>query len=338
MSTTRLATPNRLRNSNKSAKSTGAKEKKVPAKRVSPPRTVAFTQLDVFAEQRLQGNMLAVIHDATGLSSEEMQALARETNLSEACSILPRSEAEEKKDGVKVRIFTVQEELPFAGHPTLGTASWLWMNHPRLQRANEITLDLHIGKIPVRFTQPTASDHGVFAEMEQPDPEFLKVLHEPDGVASALGIDASELAKGVPIATVSTGMPFCIVTLASVESLSRLRIPLDRAERYLRWHASKFFYVIAPVDKATGANWRARMQFYNGEDPATGSAAGCCISFLVKHGLAKSGEKVVIEQGVEMQRPSRIVASAEKTKDGEVRKIRVGGRTIQVANGHFFLP
>jgi trans-2,3-dihydro-3-hydroxyanthranilate isomerase len=299
---------------------------------------VEWSQLDVFAEQRLQGNMLAVIHDATGLSTEEMQAIARETNLSETCFILPGSEAEEKKNGIKVRIFTTQEELPFAGHPTLGAASWLWMHHPRAQGADEISLNLPVGKIPVRFTRPNSTDRGVFAEMEQRDPEFLKVLHEPDGVASALGIDASELAKGVPIATVSTGMPFCIVTLASVESLSRLRIPLDRAERYLRWHASKFFYVIAPVDQATGATWRARMQFYNGEDPATGSAAGCCISFLVKHGLAKSGEKVVIEQGVEMQRPSRIVASAEKNKDGEIRKVRVGGRTIQVANGHFFLP
>jgi trans-2,3-dihydro-3-hydroxyanthranilate isomerase len=96
--------------------------------------------------------------------------------------------------------------------------------------------------------------------------------------------------------------------------------------------------VIAPVDKATGANWRARMQFYGGEDPATGSAAGCCIAFLVKHGLAKSEEHIVIEQGVEIQRRSRIVASAEKTKSGEVRKVRVGGRTIPVANGRFFLP
>ncbi len=302
------------------------------------PHSVEWAQMDVFAERRLEGNMLAVFPDGTGLTSAEMQALSRETNLSETTFILPRTEAVEREQGVVVRIFTTQEELPFAGHPTLGTASWLWMHDKRLRGADEIVLDLTVGKIPVRFTKPENGELGVFAEMQQRDPEFIDVLHDPDGVASALGIDAAELAKDVPIATVSTGMPFCIVTLASVESLSKLRIPLDRAERYLRWHASKFFYVIAPVDQATGARWRARMQYYNGEDPATGSAAGCCISFLVKHGLAKSGERVVIEQGVEIERRSRIVASAEKTKKGDVREVRVGGRTIPVATGRFFLP
>lgn len=312
--------------------------KKQVAKRVQDLHSVEWAQMDVFAERQLEGNMLAVFPDGTGLTPFEMQALARETNLSETAFILPRTEAIERKEGIAIRIFTTQEELPFAGHPALGTASWLWMHHPRLRGADEIVLDLAVGKIPVQFTKPKAGELGVFAEMQQRDPDFVQVLHDPDGIASALGIDASELAKDVPIATVSTGMPFCIVTLASIETLSRLRIPLDRAERYLRWHGSKFFYVIAPVDKTTGANWRARMQFYNGEDAATGSAAGCCISFLVQHGLAKSGERVVIEQGVEMQRPSRIVASAEKAKSGEIHNVRVGGRTIPVANGRFFLP
>jgi trans-2,3-dihydro-3-hydroxyanthranilate isomerase len=311
---------------------------KPAAKTSDQPHSVEWAQMDVFAERRLEGNMLAVFPDGTGLTSAEMQALSRETNLSETTFILPRTEAVEREQGVAVRIFTTQEELPFAGHPTLGTASWLWMHDERLRGADEIVLDLTVGKIPVRFTKPENGELGVFAEMQQRDPEFVDVLHDPDGVASALGIDAAELAKDVPIGTVSTGMPFCIVTLASVESLSKLRIPLDRAERYLRWHASKFFYVIAPVDKNTGATWRARMQYYNGEDPATGSAAGCCISFLVKHGLAKSGERIVMEQGVEIERRSRIVASAEKTKKGDVREVRVGGRTIPVATGRFFLP
>lgn len=312
--------------------------KKQVAKRVEEPRSVEWAQMDVFAERHLEGNMLAVFPDGTALTSLEMQALSRETNLSETTFILPRTEAIERKEGIAVRIFTTQEELPFAGHPTLGTASWLWLHHPRLRGADEIVLDLAVGKIPVQFTKPKAGELGIFAEMQQRDPDFVQVLHDPDGIASALGIDASELAKDVPIVTVSTGMPFCIVTLASIETLSRLRVPLDRAERYLRWHGSKCFYVIAPVDSATGASWRARMQFYNGEDPATGSAAGCCIAFLVKHGLAKSGERVVIEQGVEIQRRSRIVASAEKSKSGQIQKVRVGGRTIPVANGRFFLP
>jgi trans-2,3-dihydro-3-hydroxyanthranilate isomerase len=134
--------------------------------------------------------------------------------------------------------------------------------------------------------------------------------------------------------TVSTGNAFCIVALRSVEALSRLAIPQREATAWLRSHGTRWFYCIAPVGDGS---WRARMQWYSGEDPATGSAAGPCIAWLVKKGLAVSQQPVVLEQGVEMLRPSRITAQAELS-DSEVRSILVSGRTIPVAEGRFFLP
>src|ERR1700733_12290279 len=114
-------------------------------------RPLNYSVVDVFAERPFEGNALAVFHDAGSLSGEEMQTLARETNLSETTFILPEDAATEEREGVRVRIFTTQEELPFAGHPTLGTATWLYLNHPTLRGAETIMLRLNVGKITVRF-------------------------------------------------------------------------------------------------------------------------------------------------------------------------------------------
>src|SRR5204863_9428543 len=117
-----------------------------------PGRTYEFVQLDVFTQTPLEGNPLAIFTDAQGLSDGEMQALAREMNLSETTFILPRDAATEAREGKKVRIFTVETELPFAGHPTLGTALYLYASDSNLKKSEEITLDLKAGKVPVRFT------------------------------------------------------------------------------------------------------------------------------------------------------------------------------------------
>src|SRR5438309_12131332 len=142
-------------------------------------RTYEFVQLDVFTRTPLTGNPLAVFTDARGLSDGEMQALAREMNLSETTFILPRERATEARAGKQVRIFTVAEELPFAGHPTLGTALYLYARAaPVSEQSAEIALDLKAGKIPVRFTANSENaarnrvDGQVFGEMRQRDPEF----------------------------------------------------------------------------------------------------------------------------------------------------------------------
>jgi trans-2,3-dihydro-3-hydroxyanthranilate isomerase len=305
-------------------------------------RPFEYAQVDVFTEDPLAGNMLAVFTDARGLSTEQMQALARETNLAETSFILPRDAAIEQERGVQVRIFTTQEELQFAGHPTLGTASWLYWNHPVLRGSEVITLDLPVGPIPVRFGPQMPNKRGVFGTMQQKDPVF-GAIHDRAAVAAALGLSVDDLDPELPIQTVSTGMAFCIVPLRSMEVAGRLCIPQSTAQAYLDRSDAKFFHCITRAPAGSGADWHARMQFYNGEDPATGSASGCAIAYLVRHGLAGSERPILLEQGIEIQRPSRIYVQATREDFGpegepKLTKVFVGGRTIPVAMGRFFLP
>ncbi len=172
----------------------------------SATRTFDYAQVDVFAERPLEGNALAIVNDARGLTTAEMQAIARETNLSETTFILPRDPEIEAARGVHVRIFTVREELEFAGHPTLGTASWLYLNHPPLRGAPKITLDLRVGPIPVTFAAEQTGP-GVFATMRQSDPIFGSI-HDPAAIAAALGLSVDDLDLVLPIQTVSTGIAF----------------------------------------------------------------------------------------------------------------------------------
>jgi trans-2,3-dihydro-3-hydroxyanthranilate isomerase len=304
------------------------------------PGSLDFAQVDVFAERPLEGNALAIFTDARGLSSGEMQALARETNLSETTFILPRDPEIERERGVQVRIFLTTEEVPFAGHPTLGTASWLYWNHPTLRSAEQITLDLGVGPITVRFTPPQLGEPGVFGTMKQSDPVFGELLNsseERTALAAALNLTLGDLDPNLPVQTVSTGMAFCIVPLRSPEVAARLQFSPQLGRPLLQCMGAKFFHCVTRAHAGSGADWHARMQFDNGEDPATGSASGCTIAWLVRHGVVSSGQPIVIEQGVEMLRPSRIHVSATLV-DGAVTKVFVGGRTIPVASGRFFLP
>jgi trans-2,3-dihydro-3-hydroxyanthranilate isomerase len=305
---------------------------------MSNARAFEYAQVDVFAERPLEGNMLAIFTDARGLSDAEMQAIARETNLSETTFIVPRdgpdAAEQERAHGVRARIFTVAEELPFAGHPTLGTASWLYLNHPALRGSDEIVLDLAVGPIAVRFQHPAAEEQGVYATMRQNEPVF-GATHEPARVAEALGLSLADLDLTTPIQTVSTGLAFCIVPLRSLEVARRLRIPQREATAYLAGSDAKFFFCITRAE-GEEVDWHCRMQFYNGEDPATGSACGCAISYLVRHGLAESGAPVTLEQGIEMLRPSKIFVKASNCEQ-TVTDVFVSGRTIPVATGRLLL-
>jgi len=293
-------------------------------------REFAYNLCDVFTDTPLQGNQLAVFESAGDLTPAEMQKLANETNLSETTFIIRRPLEMESLRGVRVRIFTTQEELPFAGHPTLGTSTFIRQYLPEYADREVITLELNVGATNVRFSQPP---HGALhGEMTQPDPVFGQV-HDPAAVAQGIGISASDLVTDMPIQTVSTGLAYCIVPFRSIDALSQLRISPQAAEEYLRNTDAKFFYCIAPELKGI---WRARMQFYNGEDPATGSAAGCAISYLVRHGVAASDEQLHLRQGIEMGRPSAIDVRA-KFDGVSVREVRVGGSTVFVAKGRFFL-
>jgi trans-2,3-dihydro-3-hydroxyanthranilate isomerase len=301
----------------------------------SAPRAYDYAIVDVFAEKPLQGNALAVFADARGLTTDQMQAIARETNLSETTFILPRDPDVERERGVQVRIFTVGEELEFAGHPTLGTASWLYLNHPVVRGSAKVLLDLRVGPIPITFSNES-HDLGVYGTMRQNDPVFGD-MHDPATIAAAIGLSPEDLDTKLPIQTVSTGMAFCIVPLRSLEVAARLAIPQPLAQAYLARSDAKFFHCITRASAVSGADWHARMQFYNGEDPATGSASGCTIGYLVHHSLASSEQPIVLEQGVEMLRPSRIHVQAT-SQNGRVTDVLVGGRTIPIATGRLFLP
>ena len=294
-----------------------------------PSRRFAMTQWDVFTSTALEGNSLAVIADARGLSDAEMQAIAKEMNLSETTFILPREPQVERERGVRVRIFTVEEELPFAGHPTLGTAFAL-----RGQTgAEEIALELNVGRVPVRFEDSQVEP--VFGEMTQIDPVF-GVQHDREAVARAAGLSPDDFDPSLPIQTVSTGVPFTVTPLKSLAIASRLRIDVHRFAAYLEKTGGKFLYFVTreTVDPASGLH--ARMLFYNGEDPATGSAAGCAGAWMVANGLAQPDQRVLIEQGIEMRRPSRIFVRASRRDNGIVN-VRVGGNAIEVIRGELFL-
>jgi trans-2,3-dihydro-3-hydroxyanthranilate isomerase len=294
------------------------------------PKTLDFVQMDVFTSEPLQGNQLAVFTDARGLGDAEMQRIARETNLSETTFVFPRDEQTEAREGVHVRIFTTEEELPFAGHPTLGTAAVL----RSMRNAGLVDLALKVGKIRVNFTKAEADLP--YGEMRQNDPVFGS-KHSFDEIAKIGGLSPHDIQADVPIQTVSTGNAFIIVPVRSLEAMSRLNFDQRRAQAYLDRSDGKFFYWICAEATSPEAQFHARMVFYHAEDPATGSAAGPAIAYLVRYGLAKSEERVVIEQGVEIKRRSHMFVSAKR--DGErITDVRVGGYSVEIARGTYLLP
>jgi trans-2,3-dihydro-3-hydroxyanthranilate isomerase len=292
-------------------------------------RRFAMAQWDVFSSKPLEGNSLAVFFDARGLNDDEMQAVAKEMNLSETTFILPREKEVERERGVRVRIFTVQEELPFAGHPTLGTAFALRGE----SNAREVVLDLNVGKVPVCFEDTDGNP--AFGEMTQIEPTF-GMEHDREAIARETGIRIKDFDPVLPIQTVSTGLPYTVTPLKSLATIQNLRVDLAGATEYLRQTNGKFFYFVSRETVDPTARLHARMIFYNGEDPATGSAAGCAAAWMVAHGVAQPEERVLIEQGVEMLRPSKIFVRA--ARDGNrVVNVRVGGSSVEVMRGEIFL-
>ncbi len=259
---------------------------------MSKTRRLVMAQWDVFSSKPLEGNSLAVFLDGHGLSDAEMQSIAKEMNLSETTFILPRDVETERERGVRVRIFTVQEELPFAGHPTLGTAFALRGE----SGAKQITLELNVGKVPVRFEETPGQ--AAFGEMTQIDPVF-GMQHDREAVARATGLRVEDFDPSLPIETVSTGIAFTVTPLKSLAVMQKLRVDANRADEYLEKTGGKFFYFVARETVDSAARLHARMIFYNGEDPATGSAAGCTAAWMVAHGVADPDQRVLIEQGIE---------------------------------------
>ncbi len=292
--------------------------------------------VDVFTDTPFSGNPLAVVMNTCGLTTEKMHAIAREFNLSETTFVERRAEEIERAEGVRVRIFTPQEELPFAGHPTLGTASVLKATAPETARGERVILALNVGVVPVRFEPRDGDSKGLFGEMTQRDPEFGAELDQSE-VAPLIGLAVEDLDSALVPQVVSTGTAFAIVVLRSARALARLRVNHEKATSWLRERGARWFYVLSPgpVQSPDRTQWLARMQFYGGEDPATGSAAGCAISYLVARGAVPPATQVHLGQGVEIGRPSDLFLSA-KIESAKVTDVRVAGSTVLVANGQLF--
>jgi len=297
-----------------------------------------FVHVDVFSSQPLLGNPLDVFLDARSLSDAEMLAITRETFLSEATFVLPRDAVVEREQGVHVRIFTPDGEVPFAGHPTLGTATVLRnlssISGGSTARPDEITLDLKVGKVPVKFT--TDSSGRTFGEMRQVQPKF-GTRHDKTVVAELHNLNSDDIADFGPIQTVSTGLPFAIVPLKHLSSLQSLRINEEKMNAYVAMQEPNFgFYYLTQDTADHDVALRARCLFVGGEDAATGSAAGCVAAWLVRYGAAAPDQSVHIRQGVEMKRASDIFVRA--SRDGQnITNIRVGGYSTQTMQGELIL-
>jgi trans-2,3-dihydro-3-hydroxyanthranilate isomerase len=270
---------------------------------------------DVFTDTPLAGNGLAVFTDARELPEERLQPLAREMNLSETVFVY-------QADGeghARIRIFTPTAEIPFAGHPTLGTAFIL----AGPLQLGEIKLETGAGVIPVRLERD--GPRIVFGWMTQPVPT-VEPYRDEDGLLAALGVDESQL----PVEVYDNGLRHVFVTLGAADEVAALRPDMN---------ALGTLNDVLGVNciAGEGTRWKTRMFAPGGgvpEDPATGSAAGPLACHVVRHGLVDSGTEIQITQGVEIKRPSTLHARAEASRD-RIDRVEVGGSAVVVARGEF---
>lgn len=275
-----------------------------------------YVVCDVFTDTPLTGNQLAVFTDAREIPEHLLQALARETNYSETTFVYPP----ESGGHVRMRIFTPGREVPFAGHPTLGTAFVL----AAPLQLGEIRIETGRGIVPVTLEREGARIS--FGRMQQPLPEH-RDFEQADALLAALGLERSEL----PVRLYDNGIEHVYVALPSEDAVAAL-VPDPAKLRHVAAVGVNCF-------AGSGTRWKTRM-FAPGhgvdEDPATGSAAGPLALHLALHGRIGWGEEIEISQGAEIERPSTLYARVEGGLDG-VERIEVGGSAVVVARGEFRL-
>lgn len=289
-------------------------------------KRLTFYIVDVFAEKKYTGNQLAVFRGAGELSSEEMQNITREINYSETTFILSD---EQNNDGFDVRIFTPKEEVPFAGHPTIGTA---YIIHSKILqgKSDDVVLNLKVGQIPVTFSQDG------YCWMKQIQPIFGQ-QHKPETLANILGLDVSEINERFLIQEVSTGLPFFIVPLKNIVALKKAKIDKEKYFDLIKNTMAKGILVFCPEthEPQNDISVRVFVDYYGiPEDPASGSGNGCLAGYLVKHRyFGQESINIRSEQGYEIGRPSLLLLKAEQS--GSNINISVGGKSVIVAQGEF---
>ncbi len=299
-------------------------------------RRKEYLRVDVFTEVPFGGNPLAVVLEADDLTPAQMQAIAREMNLSETvfCVRPTKPQAD-----VRLRIFTIDRELPLAGHPTVGGIFALASTGRLPLRGVDdvVWCELGAGVLPVEIEVVEGQVRRVV--MTQREPQFGVPYARVDRVAAALGLPEQALCAGeLPIRVVDTGIPWLIVPVVDLPSIRRMQPDASRCAALAAEVDTEAFYVFTQevVDHSCVAHARHACfgTLTPGEDPATGSAAGCLASYLVGEGvvLASPSAELSFEQGLEVGRPSRIDAMVD-TEGGRPKRVRIGGRAVLVGQG-----
>ena len=293
-----------------------------------------FFTADVFTDTRYGGNQLAVLPDARGLTTEQMAAIAREFNYSESTFVFP---PDDPKHTRRVRIFTPGGEVPFAGHPTVGTAHVLAAigEIPLTGAETRIVLEENVGPVPVmvrsRDGKPEFAQFSVAMLPKVSNPTVSR-----ETLASMLSLDAKDLLDGdYAPQGVSCGLPFLLVPLRDRKAVGRSKLKLEQWEQALKGHEHEMVMVFAADGERPGSDMHARMYGPSVnviEDPATGSACACLAGYLAARVPRDGTLRWVVEQGFEMGRPSIIEIEADK-RNGEITGVRVGGRSVMVSKG-----
>lgn len=290
--------------------------------------TIPFNIVDVFARERYTGNQLAVFRNVQTLSGDEMQRIAQEMGFSETTFILSDTE---RDSGYDVRIFTPGAEVPFAGHPTLGTA-FIIRQEIIGKPVERVTLNLKVGQIPVRFDRSAEDDEILWMTPQQAS--FEETL-DAGQVTSMLSVRPDDVDSGFPVQAVSTGLPFVLVPLRSLDAVRRARLVRDRWLEWVKDRPAKMVLLFCRQAQEPQNHLHVRVfaDYYGiPEDPATGSANCCLAAYLVRHRYFGTDEiDVRVEQGYEIGRPSRLYLRAHD--DGKMIHVQVGGRVFAIAKG-----
>jgi len=289
-----------------------------------------FYLVDVFAEERFTGNQLSVFRNISKLTDAEMQKIAKEMNYSETTFILSD---DKKEGGYNVRIFTPETEVPFAGHPTLGTAFVIQQEIIK-QPVKKIVLNLKAGKIPVSFNY--IGEKPINLWMQQLHPKFGKKL-DIQIISKILNLDTQEINSFFPIQEVSTGLPVIIVPLETLVAVKKAKIEKAKYFELIKNLDAKTILIFCPetYKDTHDLNVRFFADVYGiPEDPATGSANGCLAAYLVKHRYFGTNQiNLKVEQGYEIGRPSLLLLRAEEN-DQKI-SVHVGGKVEMIAKGEF---
>ncbi|MEK4066281.1 phenazine biosynthesis protein [Bacillus sp. AFS026049] len=290
---------------------------------------INYSIVDVFSNGKYTGNQLAVFKNAGNIPDKEMQQIAKEINFSETTFILSDS----KNDGgYDVRIFTPNEEVPFAGHPTIGTA-YIIQNEVLEAPLDNIILNFKGGQITVSF-----NNQEELLWMKQNQPTFGRIL-DTDKISEVLNIHKENIDDRFPIQEVSTGLPVLVVPLKSLEAVKKVKINREKYFELIEHMDAKAIMVFSPetYDSKNDLNVRDFADYYGiPEDAATGSSNGCLAAYLVKYGYFERSEiDIRVEQGYEIERPSLLFLKAGDD-NGEI-DVHVGGKVVKIAQGEWFL-